>query len=202
MYGSSCGTVWFVHVCVCGCGCMCARAHLSKSDDGFLRVDSLLWCVLGLNMHVFRLTWQMLSHSPVWYVMLTLPPFVSFLLLLLLLLGTYCPPWTIDVFQPSHKYWAVLLQANHGWRLFLGCVFSLTAYMQISSSPLSWGEAPDQVKMQSTSNHLWLLSDILGQGATANVFRGRHKVGTALAVMLSAWDCLLASTLKSKEKGF
>uniref|UniRef100_A0A7I2V2F4 T2K n=1 Tax=Homo sapiens TaxID=9606 RepID=A0A7I2V2F4_HUMAN len=29
--------------------------------------------------------------------------------------------------------------------------------------------------MQSTSNHLWLLSDILGQGATANVFRGRHK---------------------------
>ncbi|NWI29883.1 TBK1 kinase, partial [Sula dactylatra] len=29
--------------------------------------------------------------------------------------------------------------------------------------------------MQSTSNYLWLLSDILGQGATANVFRGRHK---------------------------
>ncbi|XP_053412436.1 serine/threonine-protein kinase TBK1 isoform X2 [Nycticebus coucang] len=29
--------------------------------------------------------------------------------------------------------------------------------------------------MQSTPNHLWLLSDILGQGATANVFRGRHK---------------------------
>lgn len=37
---------------------------------------------------------------------------------------------------------------------------------------------PDPAKMQSTSNHLWLLSDILGQGATANVFRGRHKVGT------------------------
>lgn len=30
--------------------------------------------------------------------------------------------------------------------------------------------------MQSTSNYLWLLSDILGQGATANVFRGRQKV--------------------------
>ncbi|XP_065489433.1 serine/threonine-protein kinase TBK1 [Caloenas nicobarica] len=29
--------------------------------------------------------------------------------------------------------------------------------------------------MQSTPNYLWLLSDILGQGATANVFRGRHK---------------------------
>ncbi|XP_037743297.1 serine/threonine-protein kinase TBK1 isoform X4 [Chelonia mydas] len=29
--------------------------------------------------------------------------------------------------------------------------------------------------MQSTSNYLWLLSDVLGQGATANVFRGRHK---------------------------
>ncbi|KAM5170615.1 serine/threonine-protein kinase TBK1 isoform 1-T2 [Mantella aurantiaca] len=29
--------------------------------------------------------------------------------------------------------------------------------------------------MQSTANHLWQLSDILGQGATANVFRGRNK---------------------------
>lgn len=29
--------------------------------------------------------------------------------------------------------------------------------------------------MQSTANYLWLLSDLLGQGATANVFRGRHK---------------------------
>ncbi|XP_054844696.1 serine/threonine-protein kinase TBK1 isoform X1 [Eublepharis macularius] len=29
--------------------------------------------------------------------------------------------------------------------------------------------------MQSTPNYLWLVSDILGQGATANVFRGRHK---------------------------
>ncbi|XP_038636728.1 LOW QUALITY PROTEIN: serine/threonine-protein kinase TBK1-like [Scyliorhinus canicula] len=29
--------------------------------------------------------------------------------------------------------------------------------------------------MQSTPNYLWLISDILGQGATANVFRGRHK---------------------------
>lgn len=36
----------------------------------------------------------------------------------------------------------------------------------------------DKAEMQSTPNHLWLLSDILGQGATANVFRGRHKVGT------------------------
>uniref|UniRef100_A0A8B9RKJ4 Serine/threonine-protein kinase TBK1 n=1 Tax=Astyanax mexicanus TaxID=7994 RepID=A0A8B9RKJ4_ASTMX len=29
--------------------------------------------------------------------------------------------------------------------------------------------------MQSTTNYLWLLSDLLGQGATANVYRGRHK---------------------------
>ncbi|KAG8447019.1 hypothetical protein GDO86_014460 [Hymenochirus boettgeri] len=29
--------------------------------------------------------------------------------------------------------------------------------------------------MQSTANYLWMLSDILGQGATANVFRGRNK---------------------------
>ncbi|XP_018431889.1 PREDICTED: serine/threonine-protein kinase TBK1 [Nanorana parkeri] len=29
--------------------------------------------------------------------------------------------------------------------------------------------------MQSTANYLWLLADILGQGATANVFRGRNK---------------------------
>lgn len=32
--------------------------------------------------------------------------------------------------------------------------------------------------MQSTTNYLWLISDLLGQGATANVYRGRHKVGT------------------------
>ncbi|XP_078532253.1 serine/threonine-protein kinase TBK1 [Lissotriton helveticus] len=29
--------------------------------------------------------------------------------------------------------------------------------------------------MQSTANYLWLVSDILGQGATANVYRGRNK---------------------------
>ncbi|XP_069760342.1 serine/threonine-protein kinase TBK1 [Narcine bancroftii] len=29
--------------------------------------------------------------------------------------------------------------------------------------------------MQSTANYLWVISDILGQGATANVYRGRHK---------------------------
>ncbi|XP_048884104.1 serine/threonine-protein kinase TBK1 [Brienomyrus brachyistius] len=29
--------------------------------------------------------------------------------------------------------------------------------------------------MQSTNNYLWLISDLLGQGATANVYRGRHK---------------------------
>lgn len=83
--------------------------------------------------------------------------------------------------------------------------------MQISSFPSSWGEAPEQAEMQSTSNHLWLLSDILGQGATANVFRGRHKVGTMLSLFLSLYF-LLTSALTfwfflggrglSKEKGF
>ncbi|XP_062850763.1 serine/threonine-protein kinase TBK1 [Trichomycterus rosablanca] len=29
--------------------------------------------------------------------------------------------------------------------------------------------------MQSTANYLWLIADLLGQGATANVYRGRHK---------------------------
>lgn len=33
------------------------------------------------------------------------------------------------------------------------------------------------IRMQSTTNYLWLISDLLGQGATANVYRGRHKVG-------------------------
>lgn len=33
--------------------------------------------------------------------------------------------------------------------------------------------------MQSTTNYLWLISDLLGQGATANVYRGRHKVREA-----------------------
>lgn len=35
---------------------------------------------------------------------------------------------------------------------------------------------PPAVRMQSTANYLWLISDLLGQGATANVYRGRHKV--------------------------
>ncbi|XP_078063201.1 inhibitor of nuclear factor kappa-B kinase subunit epsilon-like isoform X1 [Mustelus asterias] len=29
--------------------------------------------------------------------------------------------------------------------------------------------------MQSTANYLWLLSDVLGQGATASVYKARHK---------------------------
>lgn len=41
--------------------------------------------------------------------------------------------------------------------------------------------------MQSTTNYLWLISDLLGQGATANVYRGRHKVGSAPG--LSANHC-------------
>uniref|UniRef100_H3B1U8 TANK binding kinase 1 n=1 Tax=Latimeria chalumnae TaxID=7897 RepID=H3B1U8_LATCH len=37
--------------------------------------------------------------------------------------------------------------------------------------------------MQSTSNYLWRISDILGRGATANVYRGRHKkTGDSYAV--------------------
>lgn len=55
--------------------------------------------------------------------------------------------------------------------------------------------SPDQAEMQSTSNHLWLLSDILGQGATANVFRGRHKVGTE-SITKGCVCSLLRFTLK------
>lgn len=36
--------------------------------------------------------------------------------------------------------------------------------------------------MQSTTNYLWLISDLLGQGATANVYRGRHKVGSTCSL--------------------
>nr|XP_014340204.1 PREDICTED: serine/threonine-protein kinase TBK1 [Latimeria chalumnae] len=39
------------------------------------------------------------------------------------------------------------------------------------------------MQMQSTSNYLWRISDILGRGATANVYRGRHKkTGDSYAV--------------------
>uniref|UniRef100_A0A8B9LEU1 Protein kinase domain-containing protein n=1 Tax=Astyanax mexicanus TaxID=7994 RepID=A0A8B9LEU1_ASTMX len=38
--------------------------------------------------------------------------------------------------------------------------------------------------MQSTTNYLWLLSDLLGQGATANVYRGRHKSNSRHKVLV------------------
>uniref|UniRef100_A0A8C6UZS2 TANK-binding kinase 1 n=1 Tax=Neogobius melanostomus TaxID=47308 RepID=A0A8C6UZS2_9GOBI len=38
--------------------------------------------------------------------------------------------------------------------------------------------------MQSTTNYLWLISDLLGQGATANVYRGRHKSNTRHKVLV------------------
>ncbi|KAG7231497.1 hypothetical protein INR49_011617 [Caranx melampygus] len=40
------------------------------------------------------------------------------------------------------------------------------------------------VRMQSTTNYLWLISDLLGQGATANVYRGRHKSNTRHKVLV------------------
>lgn len=40
--------------------------------------------------------------------------------------------------------------------------------------------------MQSTTNYLWLISDLLGQGATANVYRGRHKVGSTCSLPCTA----------------
>lgn len=61
---------------------------------------------------------------------------------------------------------------------FLTVLFPYTIPVNLFFSLSITKETPDQAEMQSTSNHLWLLSDILGQGATANVFRGRHKVGT------------------------
>uniref|UniRef100_A0A673K7J0 Serine/threonine-protein kinase TBK1 n=1 Tax=Sinocyclocheilus rhinocerous TaxID=307959 RepID=A0A673K7J0_9TELE len=38
--------------------------------------------------------------------------------------------------------------------------------------------------MQSTANYLWMMSDLLGQGATANVYRGRHKSNTRHKVLV------------------
>lgn len=62
--------------------------------------------------------------------------------------------------------------------MFLKCFNPLKQACKFFFFSLSiTGGSPDYTEMQSTSNHLWLLSDILGQGATANVFRGRHKVG-------------------------
>ncbi|XP_016307664.1 LOW QUALITY PROTEIN: serine/threonine-protein kinase TBK1-like [Sinocyclocheilus anshuiensis] len=44
---------------------------------------------------------------------------------------------------------------------------------------ISWAaivsDGESRVIMQSTANYLWMMSDLLGQGATANVYRGRHK---------------------------
>lgn len=51
------------------------------------------------------------------------------------------------------------------------------------------------IRMQSTTNYLWLISDLLGQGATANVYRGRHKVRNtpdgAASMDLTQIDALL-----------
>lgn len=78
------------------------------------------------------------------------------------------------------------LVINNGWsywRLkiasicFLNVLFSSNKQAHFFFSLSVTRGPPAQAEMQSTSNHLWLLSDILGQGATANVFRGRHKVG-------------------------
>lgn len=35
--------------------------------------------------------------------------------------------------------------------------------------------------MQSTTNYLWHTDDLLGQGATANVYKARNKVTATLA---------------------
>lgn len=63
--------------------------------------------------------------------------------------------------------------------IFLKYILIYLTFLFLRSKPkLSNRKA----KMQSTSNYLWLLSDILGQGATANVFRGRHKVCEELPI--------------------
>lgn len=51
------------------------------------------------------------------------------------------------------------------------------------------------VRMQSTTNYLWLISDLLGQGATANVYRGRHKVRTHTRLTWAAQVRWLAAEL-------
>lgn len=61
-------------------------------------------------------------------------------------------------------------------KVFIDCVDQLLSHGSLAC--VCSGSLAD-VGMQSTTNYLWLISDLLGQGATANVYRGRHKVGDA-----------------------
>lgn len=44
--------------------------------------------------------------------------------------------------------------------------------------------------MQSTVNYLWHTDDLLGQGATASVYKARNKVGHSPAQAPQAWKVL------------
>lgn len=47
--------------------------------------------------------------------------------------------------------------------------------------------------MQSTVNYLWHTDDLLGQGATASVYKARNKVGASRKSVSSGrrgWGCL------------
>ncbi|KAI9513602.1 Serine/threonine-protein kinase tbk1 [Dissostichus eleginoides] len=69
------------------------------------------------------------------------------------------------------------------WVLITRCFFNHVSREQRKKRPqkIDGGLSHSSVRilasviMQSTTNYLWLISDLLGQGATANVYRGRHK---------------------------
>lgn len=53
--------------------------------------------------------------------------------------------------------------------------------------------ASRQREMQSTVNYLWHTDDLLGQGATASVYKARNKVGASRKSVSSGrrgWGCL------------
>lgn len=50
------------------------------------------------------------------------------------------------------------------------------------------------LKMQSTLNYLWNTDDVLGQGATASVYKARNKVSEGQENS-TGWDGLWAGSL-------
>ncbi|KAG7267430.1 hypothetical protein CRUP_021335, partial [Coryphaenoides rupestris] len=72
---------------------------------------------------------------------------------------------------PRHWGPSEALGARRGTGTFRGFIL----VFKISHSGAPNLDRSPAASMQSTTNYLWLISDLLGQGATANVYRGRHK---------------------------
>lgn len=61
-----------------------------------------------------------------------------------------------------------LLQVRHGTS---GPTWLIVLFFQVEGS---------RAQMQSTTNYLWHTDDLLGQGATASVYKARNKVSATL----------------------